>query len=80
MFAIKEITEVKKSRVIVGKFNRNKIEGLIRAESEREKIRVTGITWNANGSATVTGKPLTQAKQKELEKEAELSSPKEGGK
>lgn len=77
MFAIKEITEVKKSRVIVGKFNRAKIEGLIREASEREKIKVTGIQWNANGSANVTGKPLTQAKQKELEKEAELQ---EGGK
>ena len=82
MFSIKEVKEVKTVKVVTAKFNRNKIESLIREASEKEKIKVTQITWNENGSANVTGKPLTQAKQKELEKEAELlkPNPKEGGK
>lgn len=80
MFELREVKEVKTVRVVNAKYSRAKLEQLIKQDAEADKIKVTRIEWLPNGSALVSGKPLTQAKMKELEKALELSQPGKEGK
>lgn len=70
MFSVKTETKKVEVKVISAVYTKSKINELIRADAEKQSIAVSKIVWNGNNTMTVEGKPTTEKKRKELEKEA----------
>lgn len=71
MFSVKTEKKTVEVKKIQGTYTKSMVNELIREHAAKEhSIEVSKIVWNANGTMTVEGKPTTEKKRKELEREA----------
>jgi len=71
MFSIKTEKKTVEIKKVSGIYTKSMVNQLIKDHAAKEhSIEASKIVWNANGTMTVEGKPTTDKKRKELEREA----------